>query len=161
MRLDVLPPSDPRAAAALYAFMEDISASWFGRPVSDEEVRAGLEDFPSDDLRPPDGLLVVAHREGVACGCAGLRFVEPGLGEVTRVYVAPRQRRGGLGRRLMAEIERLAREHESGACGWIRAPTSSRPAPSTSRSATARSRASTTASTRATGSRSGSSIPGG
>jgi len=110
-RLEVLPPGDPRAASALYAFMEELSVRWFGRPVSDAEVREGLRDFPSDDLQPPHGLLVVAHRDGAAVGCAGLRFVEEELGEATRVYVAPAERRRGLARALMSEVERLAREH--------------------------------------------------
>lgn len=107
----VLPPSDPRAATALYAFMDEISTRYYGRPATGEEVRGGLRDFPSDDLQPPNGLFVVAHDAGAVAGCAGLRFVDAGLGEVTRVYVAPAGRRQGLGRRLMAEVERHAREH--------------------------------------------------
>jgi ribosomal protein S18 acetylase RimI-like enzyme len=109
-RLEVLAPSDPRAASALYAFMEDISTRYHGRPATEDDVRAGLRDFPSDDLQPPRGVLVVALRAGAVAGCAGLRFIDAGLGEVTRVYVAPPARRRGLGLLLMAEIERLARE---------------------------------------------------
>src|SRR5918993_2787878 len=108
--IEVLAPGDPRAASALYGFMEELSVRWFGRPVTREEVLEGLRDFPSDDLEPPHGLLVVAHSSGVAAGCAGLRFVDAGLGEVTRVYVAPSARRRGLARELMAEVERLARD---------------------------------------------------
>jgi ribosomal protein S18 acetylase RimI-like enzyme len=78
--------------------------------VTDVEFREGLRDFPSDDLQPPHGLLVVAHRHGAVAGCAGLRLVDDELGEVTRVYVAPPERRRGLARELMAEVERLAAE---------------------------------------------------
>jgi ribosomal protein S18 acetylase RimI-like enzyme len=109
-RFEVLPPSDPRAERALRAFMEEMSSRWHGRPATAEDVREGLREFPSDGLQPPDGLLVVAVRGDVVEGCAGLRLVDAGLGEVNRVYVAPAARRRGLGRRLMAELERLARE---------------------------------------------------
>jgi ribosomal protein S18 acetylase RimI-like enzyme len=110
VRLEVLPPTDPRAERALHAFMAEMSSRWLGRPAGDEDVREALREFPSDGLEPPGGLLVVAHRDGTAAGCAGLRFIDAELGEVNRVYVAPEGRRQGLGRRLMAEIERLARE---------------------------------------------------
>lgn len=93
--------------------MEEISSRWHGRPATEDDVRAGLRDFPSDDLQLPRGLLVVAHSPDAVAGCAGLRFVGAELGEVTRVYVVPAARRSGLGRRLMAELERHAREHGS------------------------------------------------
>ena len=111
MRIEVLPPSDPRAERALFAFMAEMSSRWQGRPATDDDVREALREFPSDGLQPPGGLLLVAHRGDAAVGCAGLRFIDDGLGEVNRVYVAPEARRHGLGRRLMAEIERLAREN--------------------------------------------------
>jgi ribosomal protein S18 acetylase RimI-like enzyme len=110
VRIEVLPPSDPRAERALFAFMAEMSSRWLGRPASEEDVREALREFPSDGLQPPGGLLLVAHRGDDAVGCAGLRFIDDGLGEVNRVYVAPQARRHGLGRRLMAEVERLARE---------------------------------------------------
>ena len=111
VRLEVLPPSDPRAERVLHAYMAEMSSRWQGRPASEDDVRAALREFPSDDLEPPHGVLVVAHRGDVVEGCAGLCFTGDGSGEVKRVYVAPSLRRQGLGRRLMAEVERIAREH--------------------------------------------------
>lgn len=110
-RVEVLPPSDPRAAAALRAFMADVVGSYQGRPATEDEVCEGLAEFPSDDLQPPGGLFLVALRGEEVLGCGGLRFVAPGLAEVTRVHVVAGERRRGLARRLMAEIERRAREH--------------------------------------------------
>jgi ribosomal protein S18 acetylase RimI-like enzyme len=109
-RIEVLPPSDPRAERALVAFMTEMSSRWLGRPAAEDDVGEALREFPSDGLQPPGGLLLVAHRGDAVLGCAGLRFIDDELGEVNRVYVAPEARRRGLGRRLMAEIERLARE---------------------------------------------------
>ena len=110
VRLEVLPPSDPRAERALHAYMAEMSSRWLGRPASDDDVREALREFPSDALEPPRGVLVVAHRGDAVEGCAGLCFTGDGSGEVKRVYVAPCLRRQGLGRRLMAEVERIARE---------------------------------------------------
>jgi ribosomal protein S18 acetylase RimI-like enzyme len=110
IRFEVLPPSDPRAERVLHAFMADLSTSYFGRPATDDEVLAGLRDFPSDDLQPPRGLLLVALGGDNVVGCAGLRFIDAQLGEVTRVYVAPHVRRRGLARGLMTQVERHARE---------------------------------------------------
>jgi ribosomal protein S18 acetylase RimI-like enzyme len=111
VRIVQLPPSDPRAIAALHAFMEDVVSSYQGRPATEEDVREGLREFPSDDLQPPGGLFLVALRGEEVLGCGGLRFLAGGLGEVTRVHVVETERRRGLARRLMAEIERRAREH--------------------------------------------------
>jgi ribosomal protein S18 acetylase RimI-like enzyme len=108
--IEALEPSDPRAEHALHAFMAEMSSRWLGRPATEDDLREAFREFPSDDLQPPDGLLLVAHRDGVVEGCAGLRLVETGLAEVKRVWVSPAARRQGLGRRLMAEIERRACE---------------------------------------------------
>jgi ribosomal protein S18 acetylase RimI-like enzyme len=111
LRLERLPPSDPRAGAALRAFMADVVSSYQGRPATEEDLREAFREFPSDGLEPPDGLFLVALRGEEVIGCGGVRFVAPGLGEVTRVHVVPEQRRRGVARRLMAELERCAREH--------------------------------------------------
>jgi GNAT superfamily N-acetyltransferase len=53
---------------------------------------------------------VLAWADGQAAGCAGLQPLEPGVGELKRMYVRPAHRRNGLARRLLAEIERMAGE---------------------------------------------------
>ena len=108
--IEALEPSDPRAEHALHAFMEEMSSRWLGRPATEDDLREAFREFPSDDLQPPDGLLLVAHRDGAVEGCAGLRLLDPRLAEVKRVWVSPAARRQGLGRRLMADIERRAFE---------------------------------------------------
>lgn len=42
-------------------------------------------------------------------GCAGLRLLPGGIGEVTRVFVVPAARRRGLGARLLGDLEDHAR----------------------------------------------------
>jgi ribosomal protein S18 acetylase RimI-like enzyme len=111
IRLEELPPSDPLAAAALRAYMADVSSSYQGRPATEADVEEALREFPSDELEPPGGLLLVALRGEAVVGCGGLRLGRDGVAEVKRVHVVPGERRRGLARRLMAELERRAREH--------------------------------------------------
>jgi len=61
-------------------------------------------------LAPPDGCLLVARLAGEPVGCAGLRLLEPGMGEIKRMWVAPGARGCGIGRRLLRELEQRARE---------------------------------------------------
>ncbi len=70
-------------------------------------------------LRPPQGLLLVATRgaEPVACGALRLRPGEPP--EIKSVWVSPAARGLGLGRRMLAELERRAAEH----CATVRLDT--------------------------------------
>jgi len=46
-------------------------------------------------------LLVVEDAAGRVVGTAGVRLLEPGLGEVKRMWVRPEQQGHGLGRRLL------------------------------------------------------------
>jgi hypothetical protein len=82
LTIEALSPSHPLAEAALLTFMEEMASRWYGRPVTEAEVREGFREFPSGELEPPAGLFLVAHRDGVAEGCAGLRLAGDGLGEV-------------------------------------------------------------------------------
>ena len=61
------------------------------------------------DLAAPAGLFVVARLRGEPIGCGGL-ILYPEAPVVKRMWVAPEARGLGLGRRLLVELERLARE---------------------------------------------------
>ena len=80
-------------------------------------VRERLGDAftPSEDIFATEGafdgpgtawLVVYADDRPVACG--GLRPLEPGVGEIKRMFVTPAARRRGHGRALLAELERRA-----------------------------------------------------
>lgn len=62
-----------------------------------------------ETLAGPDICFFVARRDGEALGCGALRADAAGYGEVKRIYVPPRGRGLGLGRRLMTAIETEAR----------------------------------------------------
>jgi DNA-binding MarR family transcriptional regulator/GNAT superfamily N-acetyltransferase len=62
------------------------------------------------ELTPPTGLVLVARLREEPVGCGALKLHENALGEIKRMWVAPRARGLGLGRRLLEALERHARE---------------------------------------------------
>ncbi|HEV2580119.1 MAG TPA: GNAT family N-acetyltransferase, partial [Ktedonobacteraceae bacterium] len=69
----------------------------------------GISAHPHE-LVPPAGLLLVACLRGEPVGCGALKFHENTVGELKRMWVAPRARGLGLGRRLLEALEHKARE---------------------------------------------------
>ena len=63
-----------------------------------------------ESLAQPDVRFLVARRDGEALGCIALRVDPAGWGEVKRLYVSPRARGLGLGRRLLSALEAEAQE---------------------------------------------------
>jgi GNAT superfamily N-acetyltransferase len=102
-------PESAEGRAVLAAYFHEIVSRHHGREATGAEVAAAMRAEPSDDLRPPDGLLLVARQDGRVLGCAGLRLLPAGTGEVTRVFVVPQARRQGLGQRLLDAVEAAAR----------------------------------------------------
>jgi len=66
--------------------------------------------IPADEaeLVPPAGLLLVAALHGEPAGCGAVRFHGDESAHIKRMWVAPRARGLGLGRRLLAELESRA-----------------------------------------------------
>ncbi len=64
----------------------------------------------SDAFAVHDGAWVVAYDDrGAAVACGGLRTLEPGIGEIKRMFVTARARRAGYARRVLRELEGRAR----------------------------------------------------
>jgi GNAT superfamily N-acetyltransferase len=85
------------------AFFADIASRYPGwEPASSQSVE------PSD-LAPPDGIWLVAYRDGRAIGCGGLQRLDAEIGEVRRIFLDKTERGRGTGRRLLSELEEHAR----------------------------------------------------
>lgn len=109
--------------------------TWRESPVDDPEARRLLTDYfasraagfpggPSayrttvpvpDQFVPPLGVFLVAVVDGVSIGCGGIRRIEPGPDglhrfEAKHLWVEPAGRGTGLGRGLLVELERRARQ---------------------------------------------------
>ncbi len=69
----------------------------------------GISAHPHE-LTPPNGLLLVARLREEPVGCGALKFHQNAPAELKRMWVAPHARGLGLGRRLLQELERCARE---------------------------------------------------
>ena len=65
---------------------------------------------PPADFSPPAGAFLVVYAGGKPVAGGGLKRDEDGVAEIKRMYVAPRMRGQGLGRRLLEELEEKARE---------------------------------------------------
>ena len=102
-------PGSVEGRAVLAAYFHEVVSRHHGREATAAEVAAAMRAEPSDDLRPPGGLLLLARQDGRVLGCAGLRLLPAGTGEVTRVFVVPQARRRGIGQHLLDAVEAAAR----------------------------------------------------
>jgi len=101
-------PADPRSADARWCLEQYVAEL-------NERFEAGWDPTRSisahaHELAPPAGLFLVArlYQEPVACGA--LKFHADAPSELKRMWVAPRVRGLGVGRRLLDELERHAKE---------------------------------------------------
>ncbi|MEO6300830.1 MAG: GNAT family N-acetyltransferase [Paracoccaceae bacterium] len=99
-------PTDPDDRAALQCL-----AAYF-QLLTDKAVTRETFPLPDPDAykyRPPHGTFLIAFSHTLPIGCVSLRTLDPGLGEVKRLWVAPDVRGQGLARRLMTAVENAAR----------------------------------------------------
>ncbi|HEV2442204.1 MAG TPA: helix-turn-helix domain-containing GNAT family N-acetyltransferase [Steroidobacteraceae bacterium] len=99
-------PADPRSADAalcLQRYYSELAARFPGG----FELHA--DDAPAaHELAPPAGCMLVARLFGDPVGCGAIRTLGPGVAEIKRMWVSPQVRGLGVGRRLLAELERAA-----------------------------------------------------
>src|SRR5919107_934819 len=99
-------PEDPRGEAAqrcLGAYFAEIHERFAGG----YDAGTGIFLAP-EDMEPPRGLLLLARLDGEPVGCGVLWHHGGGVADAKRMWVAPRARGLGLGRRLLAQLERHA-----------------------------------------------------
>ena len=99
-------PDDPAALSCLHAYYQLLLVSF-------PDFTPAMLPLPLPDAakyRPPSGAFLIAWSDDLPIGCASLRALQPGVGEVKRLWVHPVARGQGLGRRLMRSIEDRARD---------------------------------------------------
>jgi len=102
VRIEALDPMDPRAVHAVTAFLNEM--------VERVDANALITD-PVDDSEGylENGFFLVAidDREHVV-GCGALEEIEPGVGQIRRMWVNPVLRGRSIGRRLLSALEGAA-----------------------------------------------------
>jgi GNAT superfamily N-acetyltransferase len=95
------------------AFDAPVSAELTEAVQQEYMVRYGQRDatvITAAEFAPPHGIFLVGWDDDQPISCGGVRLVEPGVGELKRMYVAPHARRRGIARRLLHRLEHEAVE---------------------------------------------------
>ncbi len=92
------------ARAAVTAYFAELAARFPGGFEPGDAL-----DTDADAFDPPAGAFVVVHDGTDVAGCGGLQRIDPATAEIKRMWVHPGWRSVGLGRRLLAHLESLAR----------------------------------------------------
>ena len=104
VRLAIEDPTTPDARRCLEQYFAELHTRF----------RTGFDPSRSipaaaHELMPPAGLLLVARLRGQPIGCGAVKFHAGAPAELKRMWVAPDVRGLGLGRRLLLELERQAK----------------------------------------------------
>ena len=103
--VDVVDPADASARYCLRRYFAELN----------DRFESGFDpaaSLPADaaEMRPPEGLFLVASLRGEPVGCGALKFHD-GPAELKRMWVDPTVRGLGVGRRLLRELETRAARH--------------------------------------------------
>jgi DNA-binding MarR family transcriptional regulator/GNAT superfamily N-acetyltransferase len=101
----VVDPEHPDAKRCLRAYVAELNR------------RSDIPFDPSNgstaephEVRPPAGAFLVAYLNGDAIGCGAVKHRSGGPTDIKRMWVAESARGLGIGRRLLRELEQLARD---------------------------------------------------
>ena len=105
IEIGVIDPDLPEARQSLTSYAAEL-AQRFPEGYSQTDL------LPAVDAREPLGLFVTARERGRVIGCGVLRTPLGGRAEIRHLWVDPGTRDMGVGRRLVRELERLARARD-------------------------------------------------
>lgn len=100
-------PSSAEAQGCLEQYFGELAARFRGGYDRGADGSAAVHDFA-----PPGGCLLIARLFAEPIGCGALRTLQPGVAEIKRMWISPRARGLGIGRRLLNELERVARRRK-------------------------------------------------
>jgi DNA-binding MarR family transcriptional regulator/GNAT superfamily N-acetyltransferase len=102
--------TEPSSADATHCFAQYVAELSVRFREGFSRNAAGWSDADECDFLPPKGCLLVASLFGEPVGCGALRTLGPGVGEIKRMWVAPSARGLGIARRVLRELERVAKQ---------------------------------------------------
>ncbi len=105
--MDIHQASNPQDLATARRLFRAYQAE-LGVDLCFQDFERELAELPGA-YAPPSGSLLLAFEGERATGCVALRPMAEGCCEMKRLYVVPRARGTGLGRRLAVEVIALAR----------------------------------------------------
>jgi DNA-binding MarR family transcriptional regulator/GNAT superfamily N-acetyltransferase len=101
--IETVDPARPAAQYCLNAYFAELDRRF------DAGFDPSLSSAPDlETMRAPAGLFLIATLRREPIGCGGLQFHGDSPPDVKRMWVAESARGLGIGRRLLAELERLA-----------------------------------------------------
>jgi GNAT superfamily N-acetyltransferase len=95
---------DPSVEALVGALRDEV-----GERGAHANESAGELRRPVAEAVQGDGVILVAYAGSEAVGIGALRVIDAGTGEIKRMYVVRPHRGTGVGKRLLEELESLAR----------------------------------------------------
>jgi DNA-binding MarR family transcriptional regulator/GNAT superfamily N-acetyltransferase len=101
----IVDPEDPDARRCLRAYVAELNR----RSDIPFDPHNGSTAEPHE-VRAPAGAFLVAYLSGEAIGCGAVKHRPGGPSDIKRMWVAESARGLGIGRRLLRELEQLARE---------------------------------------------------
>jgi DNA-binding MarR family transcriptional regulator len=104
-RIAAVDPEHPDARYCLTEYAAELNR----RSTRRFDPSVGATALPHE-LRPPAGQFFVAYLHGEPIGCGGVKHHASAPAEIKRMWLAPRARGLGLGRRLLGTLEGCARE---------------------------------------------------
>ena len=111
MEIRQVDPDHPDARRCLAAYIDELNE----RSEVPFDPDTGSTAHP-EEVRPPRGVMLVAYLDDVAVGCGALKHHADGSpSDIKRMWVDAAARGRGVGRGLLAELERLALEHGNSA----------------------------------------------
>lgn len=101
--IDLIDPHSAEARDCIASYLHELDE----RFETGFDPAGGSQADPGEFI-PPAGVFLVAHLDGSAVGCGGLRVTGPGIGEIKRMWVASSARGLGIAQRVLDLLEHHA-----------------------------------------------------
>jgi GNAT superfamily N-acetyltransferase len=107
IQLEAVRPTDGEVAGLFDAFIREADGPLEIGLDLEAEIAAG----PPAELAGPHGVLLLARVDGEPAGLGGVRYLDTEAAEIKTMFVSPAHRGRRVARAILAELERIAREH--------------------------------------------------